>query len=64
MTDANFTNDLALFVNTPAQVGALLNRLEQEAGDISPRVDVNNIEVMGFKQEVEGRIRWPQYLIY
>ena len=49
MTDADEADDLALLVNTPAQVESLLHNLEQAAGSIG--LNVNETEYICFKQK-------------
>ena len=41
MTDADYADDLALLVNTPAQDFSQLHRILQAAGDISHSVNVD-----------------------
>ena len=51
MTDANYTDDLVLPANTPAQVKSLLLSLQQVAGGIGLYVNGNITEYMCFKQK-------------
>ena len=51
ITDADYADDLALLVNTPAKVKFLLQSLEQAAGSIGLYVNANKIEFMYFKCE-------------
>ena len=51
VTDLNYTDDLMLLANTPAQTESLLHRLEQEVGGIGLRENANKMEVIWFKQE-------------
>ena len=50
MTDTNYADDLALFVNTPAQAESRLHNLEQAAGGIGFYVNANKTELICFKQ--------------
>ena len=50
MTDADKADNLGLLANAPAQAESLLYNLEEAAGDICLNVNVNEIELMRFKQ--------------
>ena len=50
-TDADYTDYLALNVNSPAQAESLLHRLQQDTGSIGLYVNVNKNEYMCFKQK-------------
>ena len=41
ITDADYTDDLVLLANTPAQAKSLLHSLEQAAGGIYLYVNIN-----------------------
>ena len=41
MIDANYTDDLVLLTNTPAQAESLLHTMEQAAGGIGPNENAN-----------------------
>ena len=76
MTDADYSDDLALLTNTPAQDKSLLRSQEQAARGICLYVNTNKTEFMCFKQGTTSilwqtfkisrqvRILWQQYLIY
>ena len=49
MTDADYTDNLVLLTNTPAQAESLLHNLEQVAGAIDIEVNANKTEFVGFK---------------
>ena len=51
ITDADYTDDLVLLTNTPAQVKSLLHNLEQPARGIDLYVNANKTKLMCFKQE-------------
>ena len=51
MTDADYSDDLALLTNTPAQVESQLHSPEQAAGGISLYVNVDKTELMCFRQD-------------
>ena len=51
MTDADYTNDLALLANTPAQAKSLLHSLGQAAESISLYMKVSQTEYMCFQQK-------------
>ena len=46
MTDTDYTDDLALFTNTPAQTKSLLHNLKQAVGGIGCYVHANKAEFM------------------
>ena len=48
--DANYTDDIALLANTPAQAKTLLHSLEQAAGGIGLHVNTDKTESMYFNQ--------------
>ena len=48
--DADYADDIALLVNTPAQAETLLHSLERAAGSIGIRVDVDKTEYICFNQ--------------
>ena len=50
MTDADYTDDLTIFPNTPAQEESLLKSLEQTAGGIDLNRIANKIQYMSLKQ--------------
>ena len=50
ITDANYTNDIALLANAPTQAGTLLHSLEQAAAGIGLHVNVHKMEYMCFNQ--------------
>ena len=52
MIDADYTDDLALLANTPAQGEFLLCSLEQVAESISLYLNANKTGFMPFKQKV------------
>ena len=54
LTDAEYTNDLTLIANTPAQTEYLLHSQEQQAGGIYLYINVNKEGFMYFK--LEGNI--------
>ena len=51
MTDADYADDLALFVNSRVQAEPLLYNLEQGVGGIDVYVNGNKTECMIFKQK-------------
>ena len=51
MTDADYTDDLALLTNAPAQVESQLHSLEQATGDCDLYVITNKTKFMCFKQD-------------
>ena len=51
MTDADYTDDLALLTNTPVQFKSLLHSLKQAARGIDLYVTTNKMEFICFKQE-------------
>ena len=51
MTDADYTDDLALLANTPIQTESLLHSLEQTAGNNGLHVSANKREYMCFKRD-------------
>ena len=51
MTDADYTDDLALLRNTSAQVESQLNSIEQTSGSIGFYVNSNKRESMCFEQK-------------
>ena len=50
ITDADYTDDKALLVNTPAQAETLLHSLERAAAGIGLHVNAHKTEYMGFNQ--------------
>ena len=46
MTDADYTDDLALLVNSLAQAESLLHNLDQAARDISVYLNSDEVEFM------------------
>ena len=52
MTDADYTDDLVLLTNTPAQAESLLHNLEQAVRDIRLYMNSDKTEFTCFKQEV------------
>ena len=48
--DANYTDYIALLVNTPTQTETQLHSLECRAGDIDLHVNANKTEYMCFNQ--------------
>ena len=50
ITDADYTDDIALLANTPAQAKTLLHSLEQAAGGIGLHVNADKTEYMCFNQ--------------
>ena len=50
ITDANYTDDIALLANAPAQAETLLNSLERAAAGISLHVNAHKTEYMCFTQ--------------
>ena len=50
ITDADYTNDLAILTNTPSQAETLLHSLEQAAAGIGLHVNAHKTEYMGFNQ--------------
>ena len=48
--DADYTNDIALLANTPAQAETLLHSLEQAAAGIGLHVNADKTEYMCFNQ--------------
>ena len=51
MTDADYADDLAFLVNTPAQAESLLHSLKQTAGDIGVCVNANQSSCVLNKNE-------------
>ena len=51
MTDGDYTDDLVLLSNTPAQIESLLHSLEQAVEGIGLCVNTNKTEYMCFKQK-------------
>ena len=51
--DADYTDDIALLANTPAQAQSLLHSLERAAGGIGFHVNADKIEFMYFNQRGE-----------
>ena len=49
--DADYTDDLALLANTPAQAKSLLNSLEQAVRGIGLYINSNKTLYMCFKQD-------------
>ena len=50
ITDADYTDDIALLVNTSAQAETLLHSLERSAADLGLHVNVEKTEYMCFNQ--------------
>ena len=50
ITDVDYTDDIALLTNTPAQAELLLHRLERAAAGIGPHTDADKTECMCFNQ--------------
>ena len=50
LTDADYTDDIALLANTPAQAETLLHSLERAAAGIGLHVNVHKTEYMYFNQ--------------
>ena len=50
ITDEDYTNDISLLVNVPAQAESLLHSLERAAGGISLHVNVDKTEFMCFNE--------------
>ena len=50
ITDADYTNDIAILANTPNQAKTLLHSLEQAAKDIGFHVNAHKMEYMCFNQ--------------
>ena len=50
ITDADYADDIAILVNTPAQAETLLHSLEQAAADIGLHVNSHETEYMCFNQ--------------
>ena len=50
ITDADYTDDIALLANSPAQAKTLLHSLEQATAGISLHVNAHNTEYMCFNQ--------------
>ena len=53
ITDADYTDDLAILANTPNQAETLLHRLEQAVAGISLHVNAHKTEYMCFNQTGE-----------
>ena len=51
MTNADYTDDLALLANAPAQAKSQMCSLKQAARDIDVYINANKTEIMYFKQE-------------
>ncbi len=50
ITDMDYTNDIALLANSPAQAESLLHSLKRAAGGIGLHVNADKTEYMGFHQ--------------
>ena len=50
ITDADYTDDIVLLANVPAQAETLLHSLEQAAAGIGFHVNTHNTEYMCFNQ--------------
>ena len=50
ITDADYTDDIALLTNTPARAESLLHSLERVAGGIGLHVNTDKTEYMCFNQ--------------
>ena len=77
--DVDYTDDIALLANTPAQAESLLHSLEKTVGGIGPHVTADKTKYMCFNQnrigdistkrwfsETSGQVHIPQkqHLIY
>ena len=51
ITGADYADDIALIANTPTQAESLLHSLEQTAGSIGLRVNVDKTETSSHKKE-------------
>ena len=51
ITDADYTNDLVLLTNTPAQAESLLHSLEQAVGGIRLHMNANKTDCISFRRE-------------
>ena len=51
ITDADYVNDMVLFVNTPTWAESLLHSLEQESGGFGLHVNADKMEYMCFYQK-------------
>ena len=56
VTDADYTDDIALLANTSALAKSLLHSLEKAAGDKGLRVDADKMEYMCLNQNQKGDI--------
>ena len=54
--DADYANDIALLVNTPAQAKTLLHSLERAAAGIGLHINADMMEYMCFNQR--GNTKW------
>ena len=54
ITDANYTDDIAILANAPAQAKTLLHSLEQAAAGIGLYVNPHKMEYMCFNQMLGG----------
>ena len=52
MTDGDYTDDLALFANTPSLAESMVHSLKQAEGGNGLYVNTNKTKFMCFKQEV------------
>ena len=50
ITDADYTDDIALPANKPAQAKSLLHSLERAAGGLGPHVNADKTKYMSFNQ--------------
>ena len=53
-TGADYTDDIALLADTPAQVESQLHSLEKAAGGIEPHVNADKTEYICFNQNLKG----------
>ena len=51
MTNTDYSGDIALLANSPAQAESLLHTLEQATGGISLGINSNQTEFLSFKQK-------------
>ena len=49
ITDADYTDDLVLLINTPAQAESLLHSIEQAVRNIALNVTADKTEFISFK---------------
>ena len=59
ITDADYTDDIALLVNTPAQAETLLHSLERAAAGIGLHVNADKTEYICFNQSGDiSTLKW------